>query len=68
MGLAAPWHVGYSQTMDQTHVSCISRQILYTTELPGKPQNSTFVHQQPAPSTLPPPIQFPLLAQSIPEL
>ena len=29
MGLVAPWHVGSSQTRDQSHVSCIGRQILY---------------------------------------
>ena len=28
-GLAAPWHVGSSQIRDQTHVSCIGRQIPY---------------------------------------
>ena len=28
MGLAALWHVGPSQIRDQTHVSCIGRQIL----------------------------------------
>ena len=27
-GLVAPWHVGSSQTMAQTRVLCISRQIL----------------------------------------
>ena len=33
MGLVAPQHVGSSWTRDQTHVSCIGRQILidYTT-------------------------------------
>ena len=25
-GLVAPWHVGFSQTRDQTHVPCIDRQ------------------------------------------
>ena len=28
-GLVASWHVGSSQIRDQTHVSCIGRQILY---------------------------------------
>ena len=28
-GLVAPWHMGSSQSRDQTHVSCICRQILY---------------------------------------
>ena len=28
LGWAAPWHVGYPQTRDQTHVPCIGRQIL----------------------------------------
>ena len=27
MGLVAPWHVESSQTRDQTHVSCIGKQI-----------------------------------------
>ena len=27
-GLVTPWHVGSSQTRAQTHVPCISRQIL----------------------------------------
>ena len=27
--LAAPWHMGFSQIRDQTHVSCIGRWILY---------------------------------------
>ena len=29
MGLAAPWHVGSSRIRNQTHASCIGRQILY---------------------------------------
>ena len=29
MGLVAPQHVGLSQTRDQSHVSCIGKQILY---------------------------------------
>ena len=29
MGLVAPWHVGYFQTRDQTHVPCIGRWILH---------------------------------------
>jgi len=35
-GLAAPWHVGSSQTKGQTHVPCTGRQILYhwATRLP----------------------------------
>ena len=36
-GTQALQHVGSSQIRDQTHVSCISRQIL-TTEPPGKPK------------------------------
>ena len=27
-GLVAPWHVGFSQTSDRTHIPCIGRQIL----------------------------------------
>ena len=37
MSLVAPWQVGSYQIQDQTHVSCIGRQILYhctTTEVP----------------------------------
>ena len=37
-GLAAPQHVEYSQTRDQTHVPCISRRILP----PGKSFRKTF--------------------------
>ena len=29
LGLVVPWHVGFSQTRDGTHVSCIGRQVLY---------------------------------------
>ena len=36
-GLVAPRHVGSFWTRDQTHVSCISRQIFFTTEPPGNP-------------------------------
>ena len=38
MGLVSPWHVGSSQTSNQTHVSCIGRRILIhwtTREVPG---------------------------------
>ena len=36
MGLAAPWHVGFSRTKDWTRVPCIGRRILTTVPL-GKP-------------------------------
>ena len=29
LGLAALWHMGSSRTRDQSHVSCIGRQVLY---------------------------------------
>src|SRR5574339_502879 len=35
MGLAAPRHVGSSQTGDHTHVSCISRRVLYHQGFPS---------------------------------
>ena len=36
MDLLTLWHVGYYWTRDQTHVSCIGRQIFFTTQ--GSPQ------------------------------
>ena len=40
MGLVTPWYVGSSWIRYQTHVSCISRRIYFTTESPRKPYNS----------------------------
>ena len=37
MGLVTPQHVESSQIRDWTRVSCISRQIFFTIESPGKP-------------------------------
>ena len=43
MGFVAPQHVRSSRTRDQSCVSCIGQQIfVFTTELPGKPQNACF--------------------------
>ena len=42
LGLVAPQHVGSSQIRDQTHVSCIGRE-LSTTEPPGKPYSFIYV-------------------------
>ena len=44
-GLVALWHVGSSQILGQTWVSCVGRRILLSTEVPGQaqtPQPSSF--------------------------
>ena len=42
-GFVAPQRVRSSRTRDQSRVSCIGQQIfVFTTELPGKPQNACF--------------------------
>ena len=38
-GIGAPWHVGSSQTRDQTCASCIGQGGFFTTEPLGKPLN-----------------------------
>ena len=44
MGLVALWHVGSSQTRDQTHVPCIGRQILNQWTTRGSPEQANLCH------------------------
>ena len=43
MGLVAPWHVGSSQSRDQTHVPCIDRRILNHCTTREVPRKSSFL-------------------------